>query len=46
MAADVPLGRIGLPEEFAAVATFLASTRASFVTGAIVPVDGGDVRGL
>lgn len=46
MAADVPLGRIGRPEEFAAVATFLASTRASFVTGAIVPIDGGEVRGL
>jgi 3-oxoacyl-[acyl-carrier protein] reductase len=46
MAADIPLGRVGLPEEFAAVAAFLAGRPASFVTGAIVPVDGGDVRGL
>jgi NAD(P)-dependent dehydrogenase (short-subunit alcohol dehydrogenase family) len=36
-----PLRRLGLPEEVAEVATFLASERASFVNGAIVPVDGG-----
>ena len=36
-----PLGRIGRPEEVAAVALFLASDEASFVTGAAVPVDGG-----
>ncbi len=39
--ARTPLGRIGEPEEFGAVAAFLASTRASFVTGAVVPIDGG-----
>src|SRR5919197_1457004 len=39
--ARTPLGRIGEPEEFGAVAAFLASTRASYVTGAVVPVDGG-----
>ena len=37
----VPLGRIGEPEEFASVAVFLASERASYVTGAVIPVDGG-----
>jgi NAD(P)-dependent dehydrogenase (short-subunit alcohol dehydrogenase family) len=37
----LPLGRYGKPEEIAAVAVFLASDRASYVTGAIVPMDGG-----
>jgi 3-oxoacyl-[acyl-carrier protein] reductase len=46
MAADVPLGRVGEPHEFAAVATFLASSRASFITGTVLLVDGGQHRGL
>lgn len=41
MAKAVPLGRVGRPEEFAAVAAFLAGERADYVTGAVVPVDGG-----
>lgn len=44
--ADIPLGRIGKPEEFADVVVFLASERGSYVTGATVQVDGGLVRGL
>ncbi len=39
--ARIPLGRLGTPEEVARVALFLASGEASYVTGAIVPMDGG-----
>ncbi|MCE9672583.1 SDR family oxidoreductase [Myxococcus stipitatus] len=41
MAAHIPLRRVGLPEEFAAAAAFLASERASFITGTVQLVDGG-----
>ena len=37
----IPLGRYGRPEEFAAAAVFLASPRASYITGVSVQVDGG-----
>ena len=42
--ATVPLGRLGEPAEIADVITFLASERASFVTGTFLPVDGGIVQ--
>jgi len=45
-AQDVPLGRIGTPEEFANVCVFLASEKASYVTGVVIQVDGGMVRGI
>ncbi|MEP7206029.1 MAG: SDR family oxidoreductase [Casimicrobiaceae bacterium] len=39
--AKIPLGRYARPEEVAQVVLFLASTQASYVTGAILPIDGG-----
>lgn len=43
---EVPLQRFGQPEEFAAAVTFLASARASFITGASLPVDGGWTKNI
>ncbi len=44
--AEIPVGRIGRPEEFAAAVAFLASERAAYITGASIPVDGGWIRSL
>jgi 3-oxoacyl-[acyl-carrier protein] reductase len=46
MAAEIPAGRIGTPEEFAAAAVFLASVPARYITGTVIQVDGGAYRGL
>jgi 3-oxoacyl-[acyl-carrier protein] reductase len=43
---EIPLGRFGTPEEFAAAVTFLASERASYITGVSLAVDGGWTKGL
>ncbi len=42
----IPVGRLGDPAEIGAVACFLASDQAAYVTGAVVPVDGGLTRNL
>jgi len=44
MVANVPLGRIGEPEELAAAIAFLASERAAYITGTVLAVDGGYLR--
>jgi 3-oxoacyl-[acyl-carrier protein] reductase len=46
IAADIPLGRMGTPEEFAAAAAFLVSEAASFINGVSLLVDGGMHRGV
>jgi 3-oxoacyl-[acyl-carrier protein] reductase len=44
--ATIPVGRYGTPQEFADVVTFLASVRASYITGAKIRVDGGMIRSI
>ena len=43
---EIPMGRIGSPDELAGLVAFLASERASYITGVSIPVDGGAVRSL
>ena len=42
----VPMGRLGTPEEFAALVAFLASSQAGYITGAAIQIDGGWYKGV
>jgi 3-oxoacyl-[acyl-carrier protein] reductase len=44
MGTPMPLGRVARPDEFGAVVAFLASEKASYITGTSIPVDGGYIR--
>jgi 3-oxoacyl-[acyl-carrier protein] reductase len=46
VASDTPVGTVGRPEDFGAVAAFLCSDHARFITGSAIPVDGGAYRAL
>jgi 3-oxoacyl-[acyl-carrier protein] reductase len=46
MAQDVPMGRVGKPEELGALVAFLTSQQAAYITGTTIQVDGGLVRSL
>jgi NAD(P)-dependent dehydrogenase (short-subunit alcohol dehydrogenase family) len=41
LTAEVPLARMGQPEEVAGLCVYLLSDQAAFITGALVPIDGG-----
>jgi 3-oxoacyl-[acyl-carrier protein] reductase len=43
---DIPLGRLGKPEELGALVAFLASEQAGYITGTTIQIDGGFVRGM
>ena len=43
---EIPMRRLGEPKEFAALAAFLASERASYITGQSIAVDGGWIKSM
>jgi 3-oxoacyl-[acyl-carrier protein] reductase len=46
MVSEIPAGRLGKPEEFAQLVTFLASDAAAYITGTSIPIDGGLLRSV
>jgi NAD(P)-dependent dehydrogenase (short-subunit alcohol dehydrogenase family) len=45
LGATIPLGRVGQPDDIAALALFLASDASRYMTGTVIPVDGGATLG-
>ena len=45
-AQSIPVGRLGTPEEFGAIAAFLASPHAAYITGSLIRIDGGLIRSI
>src|SRR6266511_1740256 len=43
---DVPAGRLGTPEEYGDLVAFLCSERAAYLTGTVIPLDGGALRSI
>jgi 3-oxoacyl-[acyl-carrier protein] reductase len=43
---DVPAGRLGAPEEYGDLVAFLCSERAAYITGTVIPIDGGMLRSI
>jgi 3-oxoacyl-[acyl-carrier protein] reductase len=43
---QIPMGRYGDPQEYGDTATFLASQNASFITGSVIRVDGGQIQAI
>jgi 3-oxoacyl-[acyl-carrier protein] reductase len=44
--AEIPAGRLGRPEEYGDLVAFLCSERAAYITGAVIPIDGGMLRSV
>jgi 3-oxoacyl-[acyl-carrier protein] reductase len=45
-AAQIPAGRVGMPDEYRPMGAFLASDKAGYITGSMIRVDGGRIRGM
>ncbi len=43
---SIPMGRLGTPEEFASLVTYLASNHSGYITGAAIQIDGGWYKGI
>jgi 3-oxoacyl-[acyl-carrier protein] reductase len=43
---EVPAGRLGRPEEYGDLVAFLCSERAAYITGTVIPIDGGLLRSV